>query len=672
MLSNGWKFIRRQPRWRLIVAGAVVLVLGGWGLTRGGGSAAKIPTFTARRGPLEINVMEGGSLQAQESQQVKCEVRVGYQGTKILRIVDEGYQVTGDDVKNGKILVELDSSDLQTRITQQEIQYQQAVASLIDAQQNYEIQVNQNQSDIKAAEQKARFARMDFDKYLGVTVTEKIIKQYGLDKILEATGTNNVEAESLAEEASLEKDEAEAAAAPAGPLAGTNVAAVAAAAPAASPSPAAGGAVSNAPGLQAADEAPLPAAATSATNLASSRPATLLMATNSGPPMFPVGLIDFTEYASLDALGDGEAKQKLRQLDDDLQTAEKELGQAKATLEGTERLYAKQFVAKTELVRDQLSENSSELKVQTAETDRALFLKYDFPKAAEQSLSDYTEAVRELDKARRVAISKLAQAQAKLRSAQGQYGVQNRELKELKDQLAKCTIRAEKPGLVVYGDANDSGFYFGNQEPIREGATVRERQTIITIPDMTHMAVNVKIHESYIQKIKKGQKAVVTVDAFPDQVLHGEVTKVGVLPDSQNRWMNPDLKVYDTTIAIDGTYDWIKPGMSAKAEIQVKQLDNVVYVPVQAVTPDNGRQVCYVADGFKPEKRVVEVGDYNDEFIEIKHGLRAGEPVLLRLPDGVERGDADRELPAEARPAGSKQNPAPATPANQAAAEQKV
>jgi RND family efflux transporter MFP subunit len=271
-----------------------------------------------------------------------------------------------------------------------------------------------------------------------------------------------------------------------------------------------------------------------------------------------------------------------------------------------------------------------------------------------------------------VAISKLAQAQAKLRSAQGQYGVQNRELKELKDQLAKCTIRAEKPGLVVYGDANDSGFYFGNQEPIREGATVRERQTIITIPDMTHMAVNVKIHESYIQKIKKGQKAVVTVDAFPDQVLHGEVTKVGVLPDSQNRWMNPDLKVYDTTIAIDGTYDWIKPGMSAKAEIQVKQLDNVVYVPVQAVTPDNGRQVCYVADGFKPEKRVVEVGDYNDEFIEIKHGLRAGEPVLLRLPDGVERGDADRELPAEARPAGSKQNPAPATPANQAAAEQKV
>ena len=95
-----------------------------------------------------------------------------------------------------------------------------------------------------------------------------------------------------------------------------------------------------------------------------------------------------------------------------MQSAQKELGQAKATFEGTQRLFAKQFVAKTELVRDQLSQDSAELKVQTAETDRALSLKYDFSKTAEKSLSDYTEAVRELDKSRRVAISKLAQAQA--------------------------------------------------------------------------------------------------------------------------------------------------------------------------------------------------------------------------------------------------------------------
>ncbi len=136
---------------------------------------------------------------------------------------------------------------------------------------------------------------------------------------------------------------------------------------------------------------------------------------DTGTTVFPTGLIDFSQYANIDVLGDGEAKQKLRNFEDDLQTAQKELGQAKTTLEGTQRLFEKQFVARRRnWCAINWPKNSAELKVQTAETDRALFLKYDFPKTAEQSLSAYTEAVRELDTARRVAISKLAQAQGQV------------------------------------------------------------------------------------------------------------------------------------------------------------------------------------------------------------------------------------------------------------------
>ena len=265
--------------------------------------------------------------------------------------------------------------------------------------------------------------------------------------------------------------------------------------------------------------------------------------------------VDFSKYAKLDALGDGEAKQKLRKFDDDLQLAQKELEQAKAKLEGTRRLFDRGFVTKTEFQQDDIGFENSRLKVVTAETARDLFLKYDFLKSAEETLSKYVEAVREYDKARRVAVSKLAQAKARLNSGQGQYQVQSRQLKDLNEQLGKCTLRAQKSGLVVYGGSRDDMMYYGGEERIREGATVRERQAIITIPDMTRMSVNVKIHESYIKKIKKGQKARITVDAFPDTILTGEVTKVGVLPDSANRWMNPDMKVYVTTITIDGTYD---------------------------------------------------------------------------------------------------------------------
>lgn len=616
-LNDAITFVRRQPRWRLGVAVLVVAVLGWWGLRGGGKSAAHVLTFAARRGPLEITVLEGGSLQALESQEIKCEVRVGYQGTKILRIVEEGYLVTEEDVRTNKVLCELDSSELQKQIVQQEIQYQSAAASLTDAQQNYEIQLGQNESDIKTAEQKTRFARMDFDKFLGDTVTPEIITQIGLDDLIAAAGTNNVEKTSHAEEAS-----AAMASPPSSPVPKIVIPSDVMVMPPAGATQVikVNGSAVTAP---VAARPPAEEATPKEPEVPANTPARRLT-------------VDFSKFANIDVLGDGEAKQKLRKFEDDLQVAKKELEQAKTALEGTTRLSEKGFVPRTEVVRDEIAHESSRLKVQTAETARALFLKYEFNKSAEEALSKYVEALREQDKARRVAISKLAQARARLNSAKGQYDVQLRQRNDLNEQLEKCTLLAKQPGLVVYGGGGDQMIYYGNQEPIREGATVRERQAIITIPDLSRMSVNVKIHESYIKKVKKGLKARITVDAFPDEVLTGEISKVGVLPDSQNRWMSPDLKVYLTTVTIDGTHDWVKPGMSAKVEILVNKLEDVVYVPVQAISPDDGKQICYVAGSFKPERREVEIGEFTDEFIHIKSGLKEGERVLLRLPDGVE------------------------------------
>ena len=47
------------------------------------------------------------------------------------------------------------------------------------------------------------------------------------------------------------------------------------------------------------------------------------------------------------------------------------------------------------------------------------------------------------------------------------------------------------------------------------------------------------------------------VDAYPKEQLTGSVERIAVLPDAQNRWLNPDLKVYSTKINIDGEYDWL-------------------------------------------------------------------------------------------------------------------
>jgi hypothetical protein len=598
--------------------------------------------------------MEGGSVRAVESQEVKCEVRVGYQGLKILKIVDEGYEVTSEDIRTNKVLVELDSSELKKQIVQQDIQYETALANLTDAQQNYEIQLNQNLSDLKAAEQKVRFARMDFDKFLGDKVTEKIIADLGVEKELAAEETKAMAraaavSASAPGESEMRHPEARPtetnspAAATATPLSGSTSVVLA-----------------DSPEVILAD----PAMRTSQ----SSKPATP-SAGAADPPGKPetdadagpanatgfttnkLSELDFSKYADIELLGDGEAKQKLRKFEDDLQVTRKEEGQAKATLEGTKRLFEKGFVTRTDLERDEIAAENNRLKVQTAATARDLFIKYEFPKAAEESLSKFAETVREYARARKAAVSKLAQSQARLRSAQGQFNIQSRQRKEYDEQLEKCTIKAEKPGLVVYGRGGDEMFFYGGEERIREGATVRERQSIITIPDMTKMSVRVRVHESYIKKVKKGQKAKITVDAYPDKILDGEVSSVGVLPDSQNMWMNPDMKVYLTTVTLSGTNEWLKPGMSAKVEIMVSRLENVVYAPMQAISAYQGKQVCYLQGG-NGERHLVEVGEFNDEFIEIKSGLKEGDRVLLS-PTEAPTSDEPRSKPEEVVPKAS-------------------
>ena len=124
------------------------------------------------------------------------------------------------------------------------------------------------------------------------------------------------------------------------------------------------------------------------------------------------------------------------------------------------------------------------------------------------------------------------------------------------------------------------------------------------------------------------------------------------------------MKVYLTTVAIQDTEEWIKPGMSAKVEIMVNRLEDCTYVPVQAVSPEADKQVCYVARGGNVEKRVVEIGDFNDEFIQIKSGVSEGEQVLLRRPTATGTGPGSGEKkPKPAEP--QKGEPSPTAAANQ-------
>jgi HlyD family secretion protein len=336
----------------------------------------------------------------------------------------------------------------------------------------------------------------------------------------------------------------------------------------------------------------------------------------------------------------GEAVQKLRELNGNITLTESKFEQASDKLMWTQRLYDKKYVAETELKGDQLAMQSSKIQLEKDRTALELFQHYEFPKEAEKLLSDYNEANRELERIKARAKSKLAQTQAKFDSNKATYALEKEHLEKLQKQLEACTIKAPAPGQVVYASSLMSSWEMRNN-PIKAGAQVYERQGIISIPDTSKMKVEIKIHETWVDKIQPGQQAKITIAAFPDKTFTGKVLKKAPLAAPDN-WLNPDLKVYATDVSIDGTYDFLKTGMSAKVEIAIDELKDVISVPLQVVLNTRGKKVCFVLSSSTPEQRQVETGAFNDSFVEIKSGLAEGDKVLLNPPRLTEAEDVNK------------------------------
>ena len=667
------RFLAAKKSTQYAIAGSaavLVLLVFSMGENSGDLTSGSI-TFQARRGNLDITVLEGGSLEALQSQEIRSRVK-GREGVKILNIVEEGYRVTPEDVTAGKILVELDKSQLIDEQLNQEIAVETAEASYIERKAEYEIQLNQNMTDLNDARQEVRFAKLDFEKYLGGNIVNEIVEQLEIEERLALAEQADLEAAQLAGEPALDVAAVTDSAAGSAELPfdldamppqmqerirqaiADNGGTLPAEMLQRMQSFGQGGPPRGSRGSRGRPDSALTDTAVESGAREPREPETLSLSlqaavssttstrTLDAEPnllmddsyMAIRDRLDFTQYADINKLEDGEAKQQLRSLQDGLQVAQEELLLAQDRIAGQRRLEARGFITPTELEAEELNLNKARNKMEQEETSLKLYIQYTFPKEAEEKLSDYENAVMSYQRQVKENIAEKAQEAARYSSAERKYNLERVKLADVNEQIELATIRAQRPGLVVYGASNQNSMRYrsNSQEAIQEGATVRERQSILTIPDMREMAVKVNIHESAVQRVAVGQTVKVSVDAFPDEELTGVVTKVAVVADSANSFMNPDLKVYPTTIKIDGTHEWLRPGMSAEIEILVRSLEDVVYIPIQAVTYFDEKRVVYVSNRGRPERREIEVGTFSDSFIEVTSGLAEGEEVLLLPP----------------------------------------
>ena len=323
---------------------------------------------------------------------------------------------------------------------------------------------------------------------------------------------------------------------------------------------------------------------------------------------------------------EGDWPQQRRVAANKITLATEELERAKDRLNWTKVLESKGYATKSELQADSLSVNQKDVALSQLSEELRLLEKFDFPKRKRLLEATVDQLQKDLERLKARSVAQTTQAEADLAARKKTLDLQQEKLAELKKQLELTKIYAPTDGLVVY--SSSGGGY--QSILIEEGASVRFRQEIIKLPDITQMVIEIRVHESHITKIQKDQAAYVTIDSMPDLRLKGRVNKVAVLPDSSSRYFNPTLKVYLTEVLIeDQLPPEIKPGVSGRAEIVITNLLNVVAVPLQAVTSVKGEQVCFIGKDQSPKKVPVEVGLYNDKYIEIKSGLREGDELLM-------------------------------------------
>ena len=143
----------------------------------------------------------------------------------------------------------------------------------------------------------------------------------------------------------------------------------------------------------------------------------------------------------------------------------------------------------------------------------------------------------------------------------------------LKD-IKNCVVKAEKDGLVIY----PTGKPWEYVPEIEEGSSVYMGQTMLLMPDLSKMQVKISIHESFIDRMKPGLSARVTL---PDRTLEGEVSSVASVTEPAGEWNGYVVK-YETIVKLPSV-PGLKPGMSAEVEVILALYENVLMIPVAAV-----------------------------------------------------------------------------------------
>ncbi|MCH7847850.1 MAG: HlyD family efflux transporter periplasmic adaptor subunit [Planctomycetes bacterium] len=351
------------------------------------------------------------------------------------------------------------------------------------------------------------------------------------------------------------------------------------------------------------------------------------------------------------------------------QIAEMNFNRLQQRFEASERLYEKEFISLDEFKQDEIALVEAEARLKQTELDIQVYEQYTYVKERKQKESDLRQAQDELVRVQQRQHAEVSKARSNVVSKQRQLASKQDRLKKYQQQLEYCTITAPQDGLVVHATSLQNYRYMmGGGQSLQVGTELYRNQLAMVLPDTSQMVAEVKVTESLSGLIEPGQRAIVTSDALPDVVLRGEVLSIGVMAQAGG-WSDPNRRDYTVKIKLtEGNDLGLKPSMRCTAEINVRRIEDSLFVPIQAVFRTGPLSYVYLPQGSGFAQRRVQLGEASELFLQILDGLTEGDVVLLREPtvgEIVARLDEEQPPAPQQQTATAPQHGSPDRPSEQ-------
>jgi RND family efflux transporter MFP subunit len=257
-----------------------------------------------------------------------------------------------------------------------------------------------------------------------------------------------------------------------------------------------------------------------------------------------------------------------------------------------------------------------------------------------RAAADLREAEQRYKRIRNLVDQKIG-AQADLDAAATRFQAMNAGLDAVRNQSRNLIQEVERYKAVVelqrkkLRDTTVRAPFAGSvkERQITPGAYVRPNAPLFTLVKTNPLRLRLEVPERLAPWTKIGQLAEVSVEAFQDRKFSGRVWRIAPTVEQTKR-------TFIVEVLIENPDDLLKPGSYARARLATQKMDEVMVVPLRAVSYVLGSNKAFVVTaGGSIEAREVKIGDRMDQQIEILEGLKDGETVALtqlnRLDTGV-------------------------------------